>query len=143
MLILGYGNVLRGDDGFGCCVVRALSAAVVDPEVDIRELHQLTPELAEPVSRAAHVVFIDAARDGPLGELRRVPVEAALAGAFTHHLTPAALLACARELYGRAPAATLFSAAGACFDYTTDLSPRLQGAVNEAVRQVLSLLQDL
>jgi hydrogenase maturation protease len=143
ILILGYGNPLRGDDGFGCEAARRLAAAIQDPRVDIRELHQLTPELAEPVSRAARVIFIDAARESPPGELRCEQVNVEKAGAFTHHLTPAALLACARELYGRAPEAILFTAAGACFDYKEALSEPMEAAVSEVLRQVVSLLQEL
>ena len=142
-LILGYGNPLRGDDGFGCEAARRLAAEIRDPRVEIRELHQLTPELAEPVSQAAHVIFIDAAREGTPGELHRQPIEPAAAGAFTHQLTPAALLACARELYGHAPAATLFTAAGSAFGYTTSLSAPMEAAVSEVCRQVISLLQEL
>ena len=143
VLILGYGNPLRGDDGFGCHAVRKLAAVIPNSDVDIRELHQLTPELAEPVSLAARVIFIDAAREGLAGAVRRVPVDPASAGAFTHHLTPAAVVACAQELYGRAPEAILFTAAGASFDYTMALSAPMQAAVTEVCRQVLSLLQEL
>ena len=143
VLILGYGNPIRGDDGFGCHVARRLAAGTIDPAIDIRELHQLTPELAEPVSQAAHVIFIDAARDGLPGDLRRESISPEPAGAFTHHLTPSALLACARELYGRAPEATLFTAAGASFGYTMSLSEAIQCAADQVSRQVLSLLQKL
>jgi hydrogenase maturation protease len=143
ILILGYGNPLRGDDGFGCHAARRLAAAIQDPNIEVRECHQLTPELAEPVSQAAHVILIDAAREGPVGELRREAVDPEAAGAFTHHLTPSGLMACARELYGRTPQATLFTAAGASFDYTMDLSDPVEAAVLEVCGQVLSLLQEL
>jgi hydrogenase maturation protease len=143
ILILGYGNPLRGDDGFGCQTALMLRTAIHRPDVEIRELHQLTPELAEPVSQATRVIFLDAGRDGAPGTLRRERVEPAVSGSFTHHLTPSALLACARELYGRAPEGTLITAAGAAFDYTTSLSPSAEAAVGEAVQQVLSLLQEL
>lgn len=143
ILILGYGNPLRGDDGFGCHAARRLTEAIRDPRIDVRELHQLTPELAEPVSQAAQVIFIDAGREGQAGKVRRERVDPEAAGAFTHNLTPSALLACARELYGQAPAATLFTAAGARFDYEMALSPTMEAAVNEVLRQVLSLVQEL
>jgi hydrogenase maturation protease len=143
ILILGYGNPLRGDDGFGCEAARRLAAAIHDPSVDIRELHQLTPELAEPVSQVAHVIFLDAAREGAPGEIRRQTIEPEAAGTFTHHLTPEGLIACARELYGHAPTATLFTAAGFSFDYATRLSEPMSAAAAEVCRQVISLLQEL
>jgi hydrogenase maturation protease len=143
ILILGYGNPLRGDDGFGCEVARRLTAAIRDPRVDIRELHQLTPEVAEPVSQAARVIFIDASREGEAGQVRHEAVHPSAAAAFTHHLTPGALVACARELYGRTPEALLFTAAGASFEYAMALSPPMEAAVTETIRQVLSVLQEL
>ncbi len=143
ILILGYGNPLRGDDGFGCEVARRLAASVQDPRVEVRELHQLTPELADPVSQAGHVIFIDAAREGEPGEIRRAVIEPAATGSFTHHMTPATLLACSRELYGHAPAATLFTAAGSAFGYATNLSEPSAAALPDLCRQVLSLLQEL
>jgi hydrogenase maturation protease len=143
VLILGYGSMLRGDDSFGHRVAARLSAAIDDPAIDIRELHQLAPELADPVSQAELVIFIDAARAGVPGELRREPVFPAEAGALTHHMTPSALLACARALYGRSPRGVLFTAAGLSFDYSATLSAPMEAAAREAARQVLSLLQEL
>jgi hydrogenase maturation protease len=136
LLILGYGNPLRGDDAFGWQAAERLSALL--PAADVRALHQLTPELAEPVSRAARVVFIDAAREGDPGVLREESLTPAASGAFTHHLTPAALLVLARDLYDHAPAATLFTAAGESFGYEVALSPRLEVALSNLCRRLIS-----
>jgi hydrogenase maturation protease len=143
VLILGFGNPLRGDDGFGWNAAERLAALVGDPLVDIRPLHQLTPELAEPVSQVGYAIFIDASREGTPGELRIQPLQPAPAGAFTHQLTPAALLALARDLYGRAPEAVLFASAGESFEYVMELSEPLQAALGEVCTRVLSLLQEL
>lgn len=143
VLILGYGNPLRGDDGFGCEAARRLAAFIRNPGIDIREMHQLTPELAEPIGHAGHVIFIDASREDPPGKVQRRPVGAASPGTFTHHLTPATLLACALELYGRAPDAVLFTAGGMSFEYGMILSEPMEAAVNEVCRQVLALLNKL
>ena len=143
VLILGFGNPLRGDDGFGWKAAERLSALVDDPLVDIRALHQLTPELAEPVSQAGYAIFIDASCEGSPGELRMQALEAAPAGLFTHQLTPAAMLALALDLYGRAPEAVLFASAGESFEYVMELSKPLQATLGEVCTRVLSLLQEL
>ena len=143
VLILGYGNPLRADDGFGWEVVQRLAGIIDDPKVDVRAAHQLTPELAEPISRAGRVIFIDAARQGTPGELSRQRIQPEPAGALTHHVTPAALLALASELYGSAPQAELFSAAGVSFDYGLALSAPMEAALGAVCRRVLSLLQEL
>lgn len=138
VLIIGYGNTLRGDDAFGPTVAELLLDRLHDPSVEILSLHQLTPELMEPLSRADLAIFIDAAASGEPGSLVERTIEASFSGpAFTHHATPEALLAGARALYGRAPAAHMISAAGADFELGADLSPVVAGLVEDAVARAL------
>src|SRR5579863_2441204 len=59
-LIIGIGNPLRGDDGLGWRAVESLRQIASLQEVETVTCHQLTPEMAESVSRAERVVFIDA-----------------------------------------------------------------------------------
>ena len=70
LLIIGYGNPLRGDDAFGYRAAEELQASFIDHrEAVILPVHQLTPELAADIARAARVVFIDAAAEGEPGKL--------------------------------------------------------------------------
>jgi hydrogenase maturation protease len=140
-LIVGYGNPLRGDDGLGWHVAERLRASVHNPDIEILTLHQLTPELMEPISRADRAIFIDAAAGLIPGEIRERAVEPQNFGrAFTHHATPAALLAGAHALYGRAPQATLITVTGADFSVSDQLSPvvasRLDAVVAACVRAI-------
>ena len=62
VLVIGYGNTLRTDDGVGRLAAERLAD---DPRLDgVRVIgrHQLTPELALDVSQAALVVFVDASQ---------------------------------------------------------------------------------
>jgi hydrogenase maturation protease len=140
-LILAYGNPLRGDDGIGPEAGERLRTIIDDPDVEIRTMHQLTPELMEPISRAARVVFIDAC-EGPVpGEIRKRPVEPSTAAVrFTHHATPEGLLAGARALYGRAGEATLLTVAGAEFSLSSGLSPAVERSLDGVVAATLRLL---
>ena len=61
-LVIGYGNTLRSDDGVGAKVAAAVAELAL-PGVVALVLHQLTPELAETISEARAVVFVDAAVD--------------------------------------------------------------------------------
>src|SRR5262245_46508216 len=70
LLVIGYGNVLRSDDGVGPKVAEAIGAMAL-PQVEILTCDLLTPELAEPISRAVKVVFVDAAVDTPQEVLLR------------------------------------------------------------------------
>jgi hydrogenase maturation protease len=59
-LIIGYGNPLRGDDDVGWEAASRLAAALPSEAVHILAVHQLTPELAEAVSEADLLIFVDA-----------------------------------------------------------------------------------
>jgi len=143
ILIIGYGNPLRGDDAAGFLAAERLARTIGDPGVTILAVHQITPELAEPVSRAARVIFIDACVGSPPGEIRERPVrpplqrDAAANSSFTHHATPEALLAAALALYGRAPEARLLSVAGSDFSYSAEPTPALNRRVESVVAAVL------
>src|SRR6266481_2633708 len=56
LLVLGYGNTLRSDDGVGPKVVEAIAALKL-PGVLILSCDLLTPEMADPISCADSVVF--------------------------------------------------------------------------------------
>jgi hydrogenase maturation protease len=140
-LIIGYGNPLRGDDAFGWRVTDRLRGILADPEIEVLTVHQLTPELMDPVSSAALVIFVDACEGrepGALIERRMEPLPGG-AAAFTHHATPEALVAGARALYGRAAEAVMVSVAGADFSLGAELSPPVHSRLDEAVSVVLRL----
>ena len=129
LLIIGYGNPLRGDDGFGYRAAGRIPDAIA--------VHQLTPELMDPIAQADRVLFLDAAAGGLPGEVRRRPVRPAPAEAgFTHHATPEALLAGALVLYGRAPEAEIVTVGGADFSLSADLSPAVAAALEHVVEEV-------
>ena len=130
MLIIGYGNPLRGDDAFGYRAAERIPGAIA--------VHQLTPELMDPIARAARVLFLDAAAEGVPGEIRRRPVHptAESAAGLTHHTTPESLLAGAKSLYGRAPEAELLTVTGANFALNETLSREVQQSLEEVLRVI-------
>ncbi len=143
VLIVGYGNPLRGDDGLGWYAVEQLAETVDQDCVTILERHQLTPELAEDISRAALVIFVDARCDGTPGDMR---CEALAPGqpssdSFSHQVDPPALLAYASKLYGARPEAVLFSVTGESFGYETQLSETARAAVPGLLSRIHDLLE--
>jgi hydrogenase maturation protease len=139
-LIIGYGNPLRGDDGLGWHAARRLRERIADPDVGILALHQLTPELADDLSRADLAIFIDAACEGEPGSVCRRRVEPSSGeAAFTHHATPEALLSAARALFGRAPDAVLFTAAVESVELSERLTPAAERALERIVAEVIGL----
>ena len=138
LLIIGYGNPLRGDDGAGPAVAELVRQS--RPEAEIIISHQMTPEMADAISRADLVVFVDAAAEGAAGEIRRVNVEPAPnAPAFSHEATPGALLHMAAVLYGHAARGVLYSIAGANFELGEGLSWEVALSVREVAGAIIRL----
>ncbi len=131
ILVIGYGNPLRGDDGFGYRVAERVPGAIA--------AHQLTPELMDAIARADRVVFVDASCEGEPGEIRRRSLSPQAGGcSFTHHLTPENLLAGSLALYGRAPEAEVITVCGADFS----LSEKLSEKIRTIAFQITDLLAD-
>jgi hydrogenase maturation protease len=129
VLVIGYGNPLRGDDGFGYRAAERIPGAIA--------VHQLTPELMDPIARADRVVFLDATAEGVPGEIRRRRIEPSVSGgAFTHHSTPEGLLAGACALFGSAPEAFLITVCGANFDLSHTLSPAIESAMERVLTEL-------
>jgi hydrogenase maturation protease len=136
ILIIGYGNPLRGDDGVGVHAAQTLGRSVHDETVKVLSQHQLSPDLASDLAEARAVLFIDANSEGAPGTLKveTITPDTSYAGSFSHHLQPSVLLALTQTLYGKCPKTLLFSIAGKCFDHVEGLS--------EEVRTVLPMLYE-
>jgi hydrogenase maturation protease len=135
LLIIGYGNTLRGDDGVGPKVAEAIEAMGL-PGVRTLVCALLTPELAEPVSRAGVVIFVDAAVDAPREMQRRALAPAESSQIMAHAASPATLLAVARDVFGHAPEAWLLTIPVAEMGIGESLSPLAQRGFAAAVEEI-------
>lgn len=146
VLVIGYGNPLRSDDGFGWCAAQRLASALQYPDLELIARQQLTAELAETASHCELVIFVDAARDLRPREMRceRVAVDPNRprqdSACFTHFLTPGSLLAWAATLYDAFPEAYCISVGGECFAEGDSLTPSMRAAFEPLLTQVRSLI---
>lgn len=142
-LIIGYGNPLRGDDGLGRYAARRLRERISLPELQVIESHQLTPEMAEPISESEVTVFIDADQSTAPGEVRLCRLDPAPAEtpSLTHHVSPRSLLSLAEILYGNRPEAYLLSAGAAAFAFEEALSPIADAALEKVVECACHLVR--
>jgi hydrogenase maturation protease len=142
ILIIGYGNTLRGDDGFGPLAAEHV-AARAPPGVEVMSVHQLGPELALDIRAADLVVFLDAAHGPDPGRLASVPVvmRDLSPSSITHRFDPAGLLALTCAVYGRAPAATLITAAAADFAHGEAISAEVRNAAKRAAEVIVQLAE--
>ncbi len=141
-LIIGYGNTLAGDDGVGPLVIAALRG--YDLAADLIDAHQLYPEMAEPISRASRVIFIDAEVGDPAGVMSSRVIDSTsdlpASDAMSHYLNPAQLLTAARILYGHAPPAHLVTVTGSMFDLGEGPADAVQAAIPQVVDHLVVLV---
>jgi hydrogenase maturation protease len=155
-LVIGFGNIDRADDGVAFQVINALrrrlgQKALSEEDTGLEELgapvdsvflSQLTPELMDILTEYGQVIFVDAHVYETLEDLHCAPVVPEYApSTFTHHLTPAALLALLKALYGVEPAGHLVSIRGYDFDFHRDLSTNTRALVESAADCILEILK--
>lgn len=145
-VVAGFGNVLRGDDGFGVEVIRRLEPTVGHrPDVSLCDIGtggiHLAQELLEPAGR---LIIVDAMtrgqRPGTVYLLRVDSIEAA-ADIDMHLAVPSRALAVAQALGALPPEVWMIG----CEPEQTEelhigLTPAVAAAVNDAVVHVTRLL---
>jgi len=148
VLIVAYGNPLRGDDGVAWRAADALRGKFPESQVEILCLHQLAPELAETAGRFERVIFVDAAskQTGEPGKIRVKQIRAEAISknegtAFGHSLSPAAVLALAASLYGAKPQAFSVTVTGEDFGHGDRLSRSVTAALPDLISRIELLVQ--
>jgi len=102
LVVFGWGNDARGDDGLGPLLLQRVTQAAW-PEVSAIEDFQLQIEHALDLDGADLALFLDAGKDTPapftFGEIEPAPVPAPT----THALAPEAVLDVYARALGRSP----------------------------------------
>ena len=143
ILVIPYGNPLRGDDAVGWRVAEKLNSKDLDENCRISPVHQLTPEIAEEISHSHAAIFVDASAEGKPGNIDCRELEPSdETDAFTYHsLTPSRLLALSDNLYGQQPkAAYLVTLTGENFSFGDDLSSTCAGELPKFTQKVRKLI---
>ena len=135
ILVIGYGNTLRRDDGVGPKVAEAVAALNL-PGVQAIAVAQLTPELAEPISQVHVVIFVDAAVDAPREvQLRELtPSEANQLSA--HSVAPRTVLALARDVFGYSPKAWWLTIPAEDLGYGEEMSESAKAGFQIALKHI-------
>jgi hydrogenase maturation protease len=143
ILVIGYGSDLRGDDGAGRCAAAQVEAWGV-PGVRVLTVHQLTPELADPLAAAARAIFLDAhpVSEGVAIRVRRL-CPAASADRFGHTCDPQNLLDLTQRVSGCSPEAWWITIPAVEFTFGAPLSPLAARGTAEAVAAVRHMLAPL
>lgn len=144
ILVIGYGNPGRQDDGLGPALAEALEQLSL-PDVTVDSDYQLTVEHAEMASRHRLVVFADATTEEQEVFTWSQVGPAASGVRFTsHHLAPADVLALARDLFDANPTGYLLAIRGRCFgEFEACLSPDAQVALGDALEFLIARMRDM
>jgi hydrogenase maturation protease len=138
LLVIGYGNMLRGDDGVGPRVAEAVTALNL-PGVRTLVCPMLTPELADQISQARVAIFVDAAVDVPNEvQLRKLEPNDS-SQLMAHAADPRTMLALARDVFGHAPEAWWLTIPAVNLDFCEELSPETQRGFEEALEKIQEL----
>ena len=141
LLVLGWGNPGRRDDGLGPAIVEELARLGI-PGVAAESDYQLSIEAAADLAEAEKAVFVDAALEGPEPFLVRRLSPSANISFSTHAFGPESLLAVCEEAYHRSPEALLVGVRGYEFDIAEGLTSGAQANSRAALEFITRLIQD-
>lgn len=137
ILIYGYGNPGRRDDGMGIKItemVEAWKTAHDLYQIDVDSNYQLNVEDAEKVSRYDHIIFVDASQETDLTNFRFtdiVPNDKKVE--FTMHaVSPAYIVHLCEKLFNKKPETKLLSIKGYRWEFEEGLTENAQLNIERA-----------
>jgi hydrogenase maturation protease len=143
VLVIGYGNSIKGDDALGHVVAAEIERRLTDDAVRVVTAEILTTDLLPDVAAAQLVIFLDASCAGAVGrvECRPVQPDCTSAASMAHTLSVGALLGFVQQFYGRAPNSYLITSPAADFELRdARLSPAVQAVVPEMAARAIELI---
>lgn len=138
LLVIGYGNTLRSDDGVGVRVADAVEQLDL-PGVRTLSCQQLSPEHAAAITQAHTVVFVDASIETPDHvHLRQIhPSESSQL--LAHAANPGLILALARDVFGHTPTGWWLTIPAKHLEFGESLSPETTRGFTIAIEKIRSL----
>lgn len=144
ILVYGYGNPGRQDDGAGPACIEALEQWATSKQLDhlaFESNYQLNAEDALAIAGYRIVIFIDATSwDEKAFAFQPLAAQATIAFS-THAMTPESVLALCEELYNKRPTAYLLSITGVRWEPNDPMSPEAQSHLTEALHFIKPLLE--
>lgn len=139
ILVVGYGNPGRQDDGLGPAVVQELEKLHL-PGLILEADYQLSIEHAADVGQSDQVIFVDAAVRGTEPyQVKRLEPSRSIE--FTSHaLGPEAVLAICRDTFQHTPEALLVAVRGYSFEFAEGLTDKARQNKSKALEFIKNLI---
>ncbi|MFW6155589.1 MAG: hydrogenase maturation protease [Planctomycetota bacterium] len=140
ILLIGYGNPGRLDDGLGPAAAAAIEALRL-PAVAVDSDYQLTVEDAEAAARHRVAILVDAAEVGPEPFCVRRLAPGRELSFSTHSVSPEAVIGMAHSLFGSDVVGYVVGVRGDEFNaFDERLSERAKANLDEAVAYLSRVL---
>lgn len=142
ILIYGYGNPGRQDDGLGVLFVEELEKWAKQGPLDISfdSNYQLNAEDAYEASQYDLVIFADAAREQEDDFVFRGMCAGDKISFSTHSMSPESVLSLCAELYGKHPETYLMTIKGYEWEPNAPVTDRAKQSLELAVKHVKTFL---
>jgi len=141
VLVVGVGNLARGDDAAGLLVARRIRLR--EPRIEVVEVPNAT-DCLDALRRGERVIVVDAMRTGaPAGTVRRFdlqdePLPASFSPGSTHALGLATAVELARALGTLPRRVVVYGIEGARFELGAAPSPEVLAAVDRVAEAVVA-----
>jgi hydrogenase maturation protease len=133
ILVIGYGNTLRGDDAAGIRAAEEISRR--HPEIPCLCMHQLMPEMSEQISEYDTVFFVDADVNASVATARTVEILPDTDQPRTHFISPESLLSLSLRLYQRHPEkAYIIGIPVLKFDFSEELTITALNGIEQCIK---------
>ncbi|MEA5509974.1 hydrogenase maturation protease [Crocosphaera sp. UHCC 0190] len=143
ILVIGYGNTLRSDDGAGQKIAEIVANWNFKNVISL-PLHQLSPELAENISQADLVIFIDVQettnQEEEKPQIKQLKLNNNHTNFNPHHSNPWNLLALTKALYQKEPLVYWILIPANNFNFGEDFSSMTKNAINLALEEIKKIL---
>jgi len=141
VLIIGYGNPGRIDDGLGPALAARLDACAIKG-VSVETDYQLVVEHAHEIAQHDYVIFADAAMTGTAPfSFNEIPIFVNQPKFHSHSLSPEAAMFIARTMFGAKTKGYLLGIRGYDYDgFGEGISERAKENLEAATRFIMGLL---
>lgn len=144
ILVYGYGNPGRQDDGLGVALISRLEQWITESNlqhIDADTNYQLNIEDAAAIHPYDEVVFVDASMEDIHDfDFSEVKPDNARVEFTMHAVSPAFVIDLCRKIYGKSPKARLLHIKGYEWEFEEQLSPPARDNLNKAFDFLINYL---
>ena len=136
-VIVGFGNDLRGEDGFGIEVIKQLQKYPLK-NTKLISTFQLTPELALKLQEFDEIIFVDAAHSDTNHYTLACNLEKTNQNTISHHISIEMILSILNSLYDSFPIFQVYSMLTNSYDIVKN-----QEKYNENILKTVKYIKNL